>query len=152
MDRREFLNWVGLGGVVTCLPGTIAACTPQNEQAAAPASPASPAAPPRADGFQAVGTVADLEQKGQILSKDAAGNAVVVVGNPANPETITAVNPTCTHAGCPVNWRDAQQAFVCPCHGSQFAASGAVLQGPATAPLATYTTQIEGETILVKQG
>lgn len=146
MDRREFLNWVGVGGVVTCLPGTIAACTPKNQEAATPASP------PRADGFQAVGTVADLEQNGQILSKDAAGNTVLVVRNPDNPEVIVAVNPTCTHAGCTVNWTADQQAFICPCHNSQFAANGAVLQGPATAPLPAYTTQLEGETVLVKQG
>ncbi|HEY9663325.1 MAG TPA: ubiquinol-cytochrome c reductase iron-sulfur subunit [Allocoleopsis sp.] len=146
MDRREFLGWVSVGGVVGCLPATLAACTPQS-------SPSdSQATAPRADGFVEVGTVADLDQKGQIAAKDAAGNPVLVVRNPANAEAIVAVNPTCTHAGCAVNWTQDQQEFVCPCHSSKFAIDGKVLQGPATAPLPTYTAKLEGNTILVKQG
>lgn len=144
MDRREFLGLVGVGGVVSCIPATIAACTPQ-------AQSSDPSSSPRADGFLAVGTVAELAQKGKIEAKDAAGNPVLVVRNPTNAEAIVAVNPTCTHAGCMVNWATDQQAFACPCHGSRFAADGKVLQGPATAPLATYTAKIEGDTILVKQ-
>jgi len=41
----------------------------------------------------------------------------------------------CTHTGCIVG-TVADQRITCPCHGSQFAiASGAVVTGPAAAPL-----------------
>ena len=44
-----------------------------------------------------------------------------------------AINATCTHLGCLV--KQAPAGFECPCHGSRYAASGAVASGPATQPL-----------------
>jgi Rieske Fe-S protein len=41
----------------------------------------------------------------------------------------------CTHLGCEIRWNSTEQCWDCPCHGSQFAPDGAVLNGPAVAPL-----------------
>ncbi|GAB4365466.1 MAG: cytochrome b6-f complex iron-sulfur subunit [Elainellaceae cyanobacterium] len=146
MDRREFLGWVGVGSLASFLPLAIAACTPQNKQSETSVEP------PRADGFQAAGTVTQLDQQGEILRENLADGPALIIRDPANPQAVVAVNPTCTHAGCTVAWQADQQAFACPCHGSRFAADGQVLQGPATAPLAVYETQLEGDQILIKQG
>jgi menaquinol-cytochrome c reductase iron-sulfur subunit len=40
-------------------------------------------------------------------------------------------SPICPHLGCYYNWSDAQNRFMCPCHGSQYSFDGTHLAGPA---------------------
>jgi glycine/D-amino acid oxidase-like deaminating enzyme/nitrite reductase/ring-hydroxylating ferredoxin subunit len=45
------------------------------------------------------------------------------------------VSLRCTHLGCLLSFNAAEATWDCPCHGSRFDVDGAVLQGPAVAPL-----------------
>lgn len=46
------------------------------------------------------------------------------------------VNAVCTHLGCVVPWNKSENKFMCPCHGSQYDATGKVVRGPAPLSLA----------------
>ncbi|MCW5312347.1 Rieske 2Fe-2S domain-containing protein [Nostoc sp. KVJ3] len=135
MKRRDFINWVGLGLIASSLPVAIAACSSQR---------------PSASGdWQTVGTSADLDKTGQLLAKNSPAGPVLVIGTSKSPN-LTAVNPTCTHAGCTVAWKADAKKFACPCHGSEYGADGKVLKGPAPSPLKTYAAKIEGNSVVVK--
>lgn len=40
-------------------------------------------------------------------------------------------SPICPHLGCYYGWNDAQNRFMCPCHGSQYTFDGTHIAGPA---------------------
>jgi Rieske Fe-S protein len=50
----------------------------------------------------------------------------------------TAIDAVCTHLGCIVRLQPGGEEYRSPCHGSRFALSGEVLQGPAVRPLPFY--------------
>jgi cytochrome b6-f complex iron-sulfur subunit len=154
MNRRNFLTWVGVGSVASSLPVAIAACSSNTiESESAKTSTQTAASSGRTDGFKSVGTLSELESNaGQILNKEFSAGPVLVIRNPAEPNTLSAVNPTCTHQGCIVGWQAEQKAFVCPCHASKFDINGKVNNGPATKPLPTYEVKVEKDLVLVKQG
>jgi len=144
MKRRKFVSLVGVGSVA--VPLAIASCAPQAQEGAA----SSETSATSSDGFQAIGTVSELNAKGQLLAEKTAVGSVLVISDPANSSQVLAVNAACTHKGCIVAWQKEQNAFVCPCHTAKFAGDGKVLQGPAEKPLPAYIAKVEGDSVLVK--
>lgn len=51
---------------------------------------------------------------------------------------LKAVNLLCTHQTCLLEPSNPLDRFICPCHGSQFDLTGAVLKGPASKSLQWY--------------
>lgn len=58
--------------------------------------------------------------------------------------TFAAYSMVCTHQGCLTEIQN--NTFFCPCHGSQFNASGQVTRGPASLPLGQYSTSYDPTT------
>lgn len=59
----------------------------------------------------------------------------------------SAVSTRCMHRGCQVE--PAAGHLVCPCHGSEYSNTGAVLKGPTQHPLRKFPVVVEGDRILV---
>jgi 3-phenylpropionate/trans-cinnamate dioxygenase ferredoxin subunit len=98
--------------------------------------------------FEAVSGAGDLGE-GEMRAFDVRGTRIAVANIGG---AFHAFDDTCTHMACSLADGDLEETTViCPCHGSEFdVTSGAVLQGPAREPLATYQTRVEDSNLEVK--
>ncbi|RZT84719.1 Rieske Fe-S protein [Pseudonocardia sediminis] len=139
MGRRAAIAGAGVAAV-----GLVAACSSGGSGDAAGGQPATdqPAAdlPEGAPGT-VLGPVSSVPVGGGVVFAD----QQVVVTQPAAGR-FQGLSTVCPHQGCQVNAiRDG--AVICPCHGSRFGLDGAVLEGPATTPLARRAVAVSGQNV-----
>ena len=82
----------------------------------------------------------------QFLASHTSGERVLAQGLKGDPTYLVVkddgtlekygINSVCTHLGCVVPWNANENKFMCPCHGSQYDATGKVVRGPAPLSLA----------------
>jgi len=87
--------------------------------------------------LNAVGAAALVQASGQsfLVSQTSAGS-------------FTALTAICTHEQCTVTgFQNAQ--YVCPCHGSRYSTSGAVVQGPAPQSLRSFPTKFANPVLTI---
>ena len=134
-ERRVFLVWLlgGLGGLL----------------AAAAAWPVVRYLAPRDSASASAAVTIPLAQvpPGGAFFFEFRGRPAVVVHD--KPGSYAAMSAVCTHLGCIVKWVDAKQQFLCPCHGGQFSAAGAVLGGPPTKGLEVYPVVVRGDQLQI---
>ncbi len=152
MDRRSFLNWVGIGVLANSLPAAIVACgdSPTNLSARDIESEATNKIA-NINNFRMIGTSSELEKMGFILYTNIVDKPIMVFRHPETRELI-AINPKCTHQQCDVAIDAEQNILVCPCHDSYFSFEGEVLKGPARQPLDVYPVEQNGYVIVVNIG
>lgn len=64
---------------------------------------------------------------------------------------VECLSAICPHAGCFVNYDAQSNTFLCPCHNSQFALDGAIIEpSPSPRPMDSLECEIRTEEILVK--
>lgn len=135
MQRKRFLSWLAWGGCGQLI-ALVTGCSKKSTEP---------------QGFAKFASILEVEEaKGAILRDYFAKDPILLVQDPNDKTQYRAVNATCTHQKCIINWNGDRQAFVCPCHGSTFGADGKVLQGPAKEALQTFPTQVKEKDIYVK--
>lgn len=82
-------------------------------------------------------TTVDTLKPGEGAIVEIAGKKVATYKNEAGK--VTQLSATCTHLGCIVGWNGSEKTWDCPCHGSRFSTTGAVINGPATKKLPILT-------------
>ena len=143
MQRREFINWAGIGFLASYFPLALAACSAQNNQNNNAAETNSTTTD--TGKFLSLGTAQQLKEAGFLLNKKS--NIIVVRDESLG---LVAVNSLCPHRQCTVEWRKDNKDLFCPCHDSKFALDGKVIKGPANRPLGVYEVQEQDGEILVK--
>ncbi len=147
MNRREFMHWAGAGFLASSLPVALAAHSMPTDTT--PSTSSTPIS--SNEGFTAIADLADLRPNESLeVTIGPNKKLIAITGDIEKPESIIAVDPTCTHMGCTVKWNSQSKDYVCPCHRSKFSESGAVVNGPASQPLLTYEVKVESGKILVR--
>ena len=140
MERRDFINSLSQASMLMGIAGLAAACSK---------SSGTPA------GGNTGGTTtlvtADLSSELTAVGSFKIGHGAILIrtGPDNTADNFSALSLTCTHQGCTIAYDQNNEQFKCPCHGSEFNASGAVLQGPASAPLAKFKITIIGNSISI---
>ncbi|MDJ1181713.1 ubiquinol-cytochrome c reductase iron-sulfur subunit [Roseofilum casamattae] len=147
MERRYFISWMTLSAIASLLPAGLSACESSDNPPTGDTTKIDTTI--REDGFQALGTLGQLKEKGAIIDRRNAPKPVLIFRHPET-QVVTALNPMCPHQGCTVEFFADEKIFECPCHSSQFGLDGELLKGPSEKPLLSFPVKQEGDLILVK--
>jgi cytochrome b6-f complex iron-sulfur subunit len=101
---------------------------------------------PSVGAGRVVAPLAELEREGEVFLQAPGMQRPIYVRRMESSELV-AVLASCTHQGCQP--QPVADRLACPCHGSEFAFDGRVLQGPAERPLTRYEVTIEGSDLVV---
>jgi Rieske Fe-S protein len=81
----------------------------------------------------------EVTQRGTVYISSADGGA-----------TFTALDGTCTHLGCIIQWNEGDGQFVCPCHSGHFTREGEVISGPPPRRLRQLAVKVQDGTLFAE--
>ena len=136
MERRLFFRNLAVGGsLLLTAPAIFNACSNNSVDDGGNNNTGGVTIDLTDSAFAALKTVGGFAYK----------NNLIII---RSTETVyLALSKVCTHQGCDVTYSSANKNLPCPCHGSKFSTTGAVMNGPATTNLKTYDVK-QNENIL----
>lgn len=154
MDRKDFIEKVGLSGAAILIFGCMQSCSKDSDMTS------SPNTPPNTSGTGGGGSAStkvdftiDISTSPYDVLKKEGGYIVyavakVIIAKIAG-DAFIAVSSVCTHAGATLEYVSSTSKFYCSAHGSNFNQSGTVANGPASEALKQYKTSLDGTKLRV---
>ena len=144
MERKEFINAIGMGTASLLLATCFGACSKGSTSDNGVTGP-TPTPPSNVD------FTLDLNQLSNANLANSGGfvysNGVIVARTTTG--SYIAVAMACTHQGTTLVYEGNNNRFYCNNHGSTFSNSGVVNNGPASTNLKQYTTTLTGNMLRV---
>lgn len=159
MERKEFLNLVGISIGAVILQNCMSGCSKSSDPTPAAVSPTTPNTPtpptttPTVSGLTGNNSLAKgvidfsvditktdfeiLKMNGQALV-----SGDVIIARTKSGDFLV-VEKACTHQGTTVDFVADNSTFKCPNHGSIFNSSGGVTNGPAAKALKSYSVSFD---------
>lgn len=138
MTRRDIIQQIVIGGVPLILMAPVLTACSKND---------TPGGNPVVTDL-----TIDLNDTTYSSLKNAGGWVVkqnIIIINLGN-DNFTALSSVCTHQGCEVGYDASAGNIKCPCHGSVYATTGTVINGPAPRALRSYNISKEGDILTIK--
>jgi len=66
-------------------------------------------------------------------------------------DTFKALEATCTHLDCIVQYNQARKQIICACHNGVYDLNGKNISGPPPKPLSTYTVSIIDDQVMITE-
>ncbi|MES2519224.1 MAG: Rieske (2Fe-2S) protein [Bacteroidota bacterium] len=165
MERKEFLNLVGISFGAVILQNCLSGCSKSSDPTPAVVTPTTPTTPNTGTGTTLAGLTGNTSlAKGAIdftidltsttfESLKTNGNALVtgdVIIARTKAGDFLVVEKACTHERTTVDFNATNTTFTCSNHGSVFDSGGNVTVGPAAAPLKKYSAAFDSTKNTVK--
>lgn len=143
MNRKEFFSKALIGGgLIFLAPAILNSCSKSQDPLPAPGGN---------NNGGSTGTTIDLTSNDYSALKTIGGYAysgdIIIIRT--GTSTYVALTKVCTHQSCTVAYNATSSNIECPCHGSKFATTGAVVQGPAPTALKSYNVTLSGTTLKI---
>lgn len=143
MNRKEFFSKALIGGgIIFLAPAILNSCSKSEDPAPSPGGN---------NNGGTTGTTIDLTSNDYAALKNVGGYAysgdIIIIRT--GTSTYLALSKVCTHQSCTVAYNSTSTNIECPCHGSKYSTTGAVIQGPAPTALKTYNVTLSGTTLKI---
>ena len=152
MGRRQFMNLLTFGSVTGVALGALYPVVNYFiPPKASGAGGGTTAKDELGNDVTASGWLTDHKEGDRSLVQGLKGDPTYLIVD--GPDSIGdyGINDICTHLGCVVPWNAGANKFMCPCHGSQYDATGKVVRGPAPLSLALAHVNVENDNVFVSQ-
>jgi cytochrome b6-f complex iron-sulfur subunit len=92
------------------------------------------------------GSFSSIPVGGARFVRHGSGPLLVVRASETQAQAFSAI---CTHLRCVLDWDDAAQRILCPCHAGVFDQHGNVVSGPPARALREYPAEVRADEIFV---